>query len=32
LNDRKTAIAAFERATQLDPKEPAYRMNLESVR
>ena len=32
MNDRKTAIAAFTRAAELDPKEPAYRMNLESVR
>jgi tetratricopeptide (TPR) repeat protein len=30
--DAKRAIASFERAVELDPKEQAYRTNLESVR
>jgi tetratricopeptide (TPR) repeat protein len=31
-NDPQRAIASFERAAQLDPKEPAYRLNLEAAR
>ena len=29
---RATAIASFEKATQLDPQHEAYRLNLEAVR
>jgi Flp pilus assembly protein TadD len=30
-NDQKGAIASFRRAAELDPKEPAYRLNLEAA-
>jgi tetratricopeptide (TPR) repeat protein len=30
--DRQRAIAGFERAVELNPKEPAYRLNLEAAR
>ena len=29
--DRGRAIASFRRAVELDPKEPAYRLNLEAA-
>jgi tetratricopeptide (TPR) repeat protein len=30
--DRQRALAAFERAVELNPKDPAYRLNLEAAR
>lgn len=31
-NDRQRAVASFEKAVDLDPKQPAYRANLEAAR
>ena len=31
-NDRRAAIACFQRAVELDPKEAAYRLNLDAAR
>jgi len=32
LNDRAQAVASFQRAVEFDPKEPAYRLNLDAAR
>jgi Flp pilus assembly protein TadD len=32
LGNRERAISSFRRATELDPKEPAYKLHLDAAR